>query len=248
MGYMALMMARSRAVILFSLVLPTLLLIVLGFAFPAFDGGGVIPGGTHREADIMTWLVPGIVVSNIIAISLMGNLGILVQWRQSGVIRGLSATPMPVWQIMAARGACQVFVVLLQSLLTVGIAAWLFEFRMLPSHTLPAIVIVVISATAFLALSQLLAAMISRVEIANSIGQVLYPVLCFLTGVILPLNVLPQFVGPAIAWTPSYLAVEALRGATLDGWSGIHLLAASGLVLWAVVALTVASWKSRARA
>jgi len=81
---MTLMHLRNRSTLFWNLAFPVFLLVIYSQIFGAMDVGGT---------DFMTWVVPGVVVFNILAFGLLSSGTLMVNMRENGVLRRLQASP-----------------------------------------------------------------------------------------------------------------------------------------------------------
>ncbi len=229
---------RSKSTVFFSVLMPTMTLVLFGFVF----GSSLIPMGGKSSFSYAIWLLPGVVVSNIMASGFMGNAVAMIAWRERGIFTRIAVTPMPLWQIMLARVCTQITVLIAQAVIAIIVGTLLFHFSFDPTHIPLTLLFLILGTIVFLALGQVIASLTTRVELGNIISQGVYIVFSFLTGVILPLELLPGPLSHVASYTPSYMAVSLLRGAMLQGTAGpTPLLFIAGLLAYCVVAIAISA-------
>ncbi|MBX5450414.1 ABC transporter permease [Thermogemmatispora sp.] len=232
--FMLIMTFRNPILLFFNLLVPLGLLLLFGFIF----GQHVIPlpGGSGVSYSI--WLLPGIIVMNIIASGLMGNSSAMITWRERGIFRRILVTPTAPWEVMLARACTQVLMIVIQSILSIFVGSLVFNFKFNWLYAPLTLLFIVLGSLVFLLLGQVIASFIDRVELGNIISQALYLLMTFLTGIMLPLQILPDIVSKVAPFTPSYMVAELLRSAMLQGSVGSAPLAdIGGCLLYSAVAL-----------
>jgi ABC-2 type transport system permease protein len=214
--FLTILAFRSRTLLFFSMLVPTGSLLLFGFIF----GQNVIPLPGSSGVSYSVWLLPGIIVMNIIASGLMGNSTAMITWRERGIFRRILVTPTAPWEVMLARACTQVLVIVTQAVIAIIVGSLVFKFKFNPLYAPLTLVFIVIGSAVFLSLGQIIASFTDRVEIGNIISQGLYIILTFLTGILLPLQILPDVVSKVAPFTPSYMVADLLRSAMLQGSAG----------------------------
>lgn len=236
---MNVMAFRNRMVLFFNLLLPTLTLVLFGLIF----GQNVVPLPGASAVSYAVWLLPGIIVTNIIAAGLMGNASAMITWRERGIFKRLAVTPMPLWEVMLARVVTQLVPLIVQGILAIIVGAFAFNFHFNLFYTPLTLLFLLLGSLIFLALGQVIASFVNRVELGSVVCQGIYMLLIFLTGVMLPLQILPAGVAKFAYFTPSYMAADLLRGAMLQGNGGTAPLTnIAGLLAYLVVALGISAF------
>lgn len=237
--FMGTMMLRSWVVLFFSIILPTGSLLLFGWVFKSIN----IPAqaaGNPIATSYPVWLLPGVVVMNMMSTGMMGGSGAMIAWRERGIFKRLLVTVMPVWQVMTARIVVQLGILVLQAVIGIITAIAVFGYKF-DAHYLPlTILFIAIGGLVFLSFGQVIASFTDRVEIGSVVSQVFYVALTFLTGVMLPLTILPSAAADFAKYTPSYMIVELLRTAMLAGGAGPyawwHLAGLAGYFAAAIIA------------
>jgi ABC-2 type transport system permease protein len=207
---------RSRTLLFFSLLVPTGSLLLFGFVF----GQHAIPLPGSGNVSYSIWLLPGIIVMNMIASGLMGNSSAMITWRERGIFRRILVTPTAPWEVMLARACTQVLVIVIQTVIAIIVGSLIFNFKFNLLYAPLTLLFIVLGSAVFLLLGQVIASFTDRVELGNIISQGLYILLTFLTGLLLPLQILPDIASKVAPFTPSYMVADLLRGAMLQGSAG----------------------------
>jgi ABC-2 type transport system permease protein len=183
-----------------NLVFPVFLLVVYKFVF----GSGTVDGMNY-----MTWVVPGVIVFNILSFGMLGGSAFMSQMRESGVLRRLQATPVSPIQLFAAYVSVNLLMCLAQTTLIILFAVIAFQWPVTLQGlliSLPAIVIAVLMAVA---LGQSLSSVSPKQSVAMAIGQLLLFTQMFIAGLVLPAEMLPTWLQAVGSYLPAH-AIGAL--------------------------------------
>ena len=221
---------RDRAMVFFVIGLPLVLVVVFGtLAHPSTD---------H---DPMLSFLPAAALSvGLAGLSLNTVPGILATYREKGILRRMSATPMPpsrllLAELVIAMGAATVTAVLV---IVVGGAG--FGFR-LPQAPLALVVAFVLGSLALFSAGLVLAALAPSGRAAGAVGSLLFTLSIFAGGVFVPRETLPPVLSSISAYTPMGATMDAIRGAWTGTWASpaqLAVMAGYAVVLGAVAART----------
>jgi ABC-2 type transport system permease protein len=220
--YEALTMLRNGEQLILAVVLPLLALVGLTVT-PLLDGLG---------SSRVNVAVPGILALCAMSTAFTGQ-GISTGFdRRYGVLRFLSTTPLGRTGLIAGK-ILAVLAVLVLQVLVVGAVAFALGWQPTPAGWLPALVLLVLGASAFTALGLLVAGTV-RPEATLAITNLLWILLGALGGIVLPAERLPGPTRELVHFLPSGALGEALRDAFLEGT--LNGGAAFILLLWTAIA------------
>lgn len=222
---------RDRLNSLFALVFPSLLLLVLG-AIPALRTPDENFGG-QRFIDSY---VSALVVFTLVFIGLQRLPAVVATYREKGVLRRLSTTPMHPARLLAGQMVVNFVAVILSVLLLIVVGYVVFGVD-LPHHPLGLACAVVLGGAGTFALGLVIAALAPNARSAGGWATVVFMLLMFFGGVYLPRFMLPSAIQRIGSYTPP--GVEALQQAWLGTAPDWRHLAIMGLV--SLVAGTVAA-------
>jgi ABC-2 type transport system permease protein len=190
------MFMRDRYTLFWNAVFPVFLLLIFGTVFGAMRVDG---------QQYMVWLLPGMVVLNLMAFGLIRSSATMVEMRQRGVLRQLRATPVPALHLVGSYIVVDVLLCLVQSASLVLVAVIVYKVPITIQATLRALPMVLAGALTFVALGQLLSSVLTSTSAAIGVGQVLHYSLMFVSDLFMPRQSLPDWLQHLAAYLPVLL-------------------------------------------
>jgi ABC-2 type transport system permease protein len=224
----------------FAIAFPAVLIAVLGSAMPGFTKPSEDMGGL-RPIDVY---LPITLALAIATVSMVTLLGVLASYRERGVLRRLSTTPVSPAALLGAQLIVNVGALLLGSVLALGVAAVLFHVAP-PGNIGGAIVAFALGSAAMCAVAMLVAAVAPSARASSGIGSLVYFPMMFAAGVWTPGPTMADGVRRVADFTPLGAASQALQ----DSWAGawprpLHLVVMAGLTaLFGAVAAKTFRWE-----
>jgi ABC-2 type transport system permease protein len=228
-----LMHLRNRTTLFWNLAFPVFLLVIYSQIFGAMDVGGT---------NFMTWVVPGVLVFNILAFGLLSSGTLMVNMREKGVLRRLQASPIPAGQLVGSYLLVNVLIALLQSTIILVFAALVFRTPLTLGGALRALPMIVFGILAFVALGQVISGLATTAGVAVAIGQILNFSQMFITDMIMPMDMMPEWIQKVAPYLPAYATVQLVRPPLVEGsfspdlWSNLLLMVAYTAVAGLVAA------------
>ncbi|MEU6389037.1 ABC transporter permease [Streptomyces sp. NPDC046939] len=207
-------------------VFPPVLLVILG-CVPAFRESGSGPGGLR----LIDAYVPVTVLLPLIVAGLQAMAPVIAGYRERGILRRMSATPVRPPALLGAQMAIHGAAALVSSLLSLAIGRLAFDVRLpqqVPGYALALVLSVVVA----LSLGALVAARARTQKIAGAIGSAVFFPSMFCAGVWLPVQSMPDALARVVECTPFGAASQALSEAAAGDWP--HWVHLGVLALWAV--------------
>jgi ABC-2 type transport system permease protein len=224
--YEARAFARNRQYQFFTLALPVLFLVIFASVFGGSGNTTVVPGGRISTS---VFYVPGIIALGVIA-ACFGNLvASVTAQRERGVLKRRRATPVPAGAVIAGRVLTAVVIAVVMAAVLLGIG-WAAYGAHVPGRTAPALAVtVVIGAACFCCLGYTLTSLIRTEDAALPSAMALTLPLYFISGVFVPVTVLPHWLADAGEIFPVRHLADALLVAydphtTGLGFAGPELL------------------------
>jgi ABC-2 type transport system permease protein len=227
--YDLLSMVRNRAAQGFVIAMPIAFLIL----FVAMFGNGTMHLDGHAVKG-STYYVAVLSVFAVVDVAFMSLVIILVEQRESGVLRRRRATPQPPWTILAGRAVTAVVTSATSAalLLTIGRLAYNAS---LPARALPALVVsVLVGVVVFSSLGFAVAALVRSFQAAQPVAMAFALPLTFISGVFVPWAFVPHW----LQHVSEVFPIRPLAVAVLDPY-----MAHGGRSPWDAAGLLVlAAW------
>ena len=232
--------AREPIAVFWGLAFPAALLLILGLFFP----GGREPSpdlGGFRLVDLYAPITLGLALATLAFATLPA---ILATYRERGLLRRLSTTPVGPRRLVGAQLIIQLILAVLAGALAIAVGAIVFDIPI--PQNLPGFVLAyALAAASMLALGLVIGAVAPTVSAGQGIGMAVYFPMLFFAGVYFPRQAMPEGLRSVSDMTPTGAAVQALQ----DTWAGLAPSASNLLVMSAfaigagVLAAAVFRWE-----
>jgi ABC-2 type transport system permease protein len=223
------MLLRHGEQLLLTVVIPTLLLTL----FSAVDVVDVDTGGGER----VDFLAPGVLALAVCATAFTGQAIATGYERRYGVLKRLGASPLPRWGLLAGKTGAVLAVLAFQTALLAAVALALgWSPR---GNPLAVAALLLLGTAAFSGLGLLMAGTL-RAEATLAAANLVFVLLLFGGGVIIPLGDFPGAVRETLELLPLGALSHGLREVLRDG-GGMPWADAAALGVWAVLGLGVAA-------
>ena len=227
---------RNPASLFFTLIFPLMFLVIFSVIF----GNGHIQVGPGQTVRVATFYVPAISAFSVIT-ACYTNIAIsLTISRDSGVLKRIHGSPLPVWSYMFAR----IFHAIVIAILLVAVCAAfgaLFYGATLPTSTLPAFgLTLIVGAAVFCVLGVAVTGFIPNADASPAVVNGTILPLLFISNVFIPLQNPPAWLDIAGKIFPVRHFADALIGSffQLSG-SGLHTNDLLVLGAWGVGGIAV---------
>ncbi|MFD8080676.1 ABC transporter permease [Kitasatospora sp. NPDC059722] len=218
---------RDPLTAFFSLAFPVLLLVVLG-CIPALRRTSP---DLHGMSTIQLY-APILAVFTLLLLGLNGLPSLLSAYRERGVLRRMSASPVRPGLLFGALVPMYVAIATVSVLLVVlgGLALGV----PLPRQPLGFLLAFVLAAAAMMSVGLLIASFVPSAKAGNAVGALAFFPMMFFSGIWLPRDMSPALLDRIGDFTPSGAAVQALQ----DSWNGNfpHAVGLLTLAAYAVLA------------
>jgi len=225
---LARMHLRNRTTLFWNLVFPVFLLGIYSLIFSQQAVDGI---------NYMAWVLPGVLVLNILSFGLMSSSSMMVEMRERGVLRRLQATPVPALSLVGAYLSVNVFIGLMQSALIVTAGVLVLGIRPEQLNLLRSLPMILMAILMSVGMGQMVSGLAVKTGVAVALGQLLYFSQMFITDMIMPLAMLPEWLQAAVVYLPGYSMVQLVRPPLIMGaWSpqvGLYLALSLGYTLLA---------------
>jgi ABC-2 type transport system permease protein len=183
----------------FTILIPLFILVIFG--------SSITPGDTVLLPMTLT-----------IAVGLVGLYMVpttLATYRERGVLRRLSTTPVRPGSMLVVQLILQLVLTLTTSALLIAVAGTWLGAR-LPARFAPFLAVFLLGTAAMFAVGLLIAALAANGRTANGVGVLLYFPMAFLAGLMQPKDQMPALFARIGEFTP----LGAFRQSLQDVWTG----------------------------
>jgi ABC-2 type transport system permease protein len=226
---------REPGSLFWVLLFPSLLLGILG-SVPSFREAQDGLGGL-RTVDVY---VPVSVLIALIMAGVQAMPPVLTGYRENGILRRLSTTPVRPASLLAAQMLVNGLAAVASALLTLTVGRLVYDVR-LPEQPAGYLLALLLAVLAALSLGAVVSARARTTKIATAIGTAVFFPMMFCAGVWVPVQAMPDMLARVVAYTPFGAAARALDEAAAGSWPGwAHL---GVLAAWtAVLSVSAARW------
>jgi ABC-2 type transport system permease protein len=231
---------REPAVVFFAVLLPVALLLVLGTAIPGFRVPEPALGG-QRVIDVQ--LPAMMILLSVATLALSSMPTTLAVYRERGVLRRMSTTPVRPGSLLAVQLALNAAVAVAATVLALVLGHLVLAVP--PPGALWAFAtVLVLGCLAMFAIGLALAAVASGSRVVQGAGSVLLFPLLFFAGMWVPRPMMPEVLRRISDFTPTGAfgqglldamdgrVIQPLHLAVLVGWALVAGLAAARFFRW----------------
>jgi ABC-2 type transport system permease protein len=192
---------------------------------------------------LIQYYVPGFVAYGIMSACFSTLAMVLVNRRESGLLKRLRLSPLPTWVLLGAVFVSTLLVAFVQVVILLAVGRFAFSVH-LPDNMAAFIVAVVVGGLSFTALGAAMSTAIPNPDAAGPVTGVVFFVLLFLSGLWFPLRAgsgLAQFSGffPIRHFIAAVFAPFNLEsGASPWAWHDLLVVA-----VWGVAGAIIAVWR-----
>ncbi|MFC8724909.1 ABC transporter permease [Streptomyces bacillaris] len=218
---------REPGSLFWILAFPSVLLVILGFV-PAFKE----PQEGLGDRRVIDLYVPISVLLAMIMSGLQAMPPVLTAYRERGILRRMSTTPVRPSAILTAQITLHGAAALGSALLVVLVGRIAYGVE-LPGHLPGYLLALLLAVTVVLAMGATICALSRTTKAATAVGSVAYLAMMFTAGVWVPVQVMPDTLRRIVQATPFGSASQALDQAASGAWPSWAYLGV--VALWTVV-------------
>ncbi len=238
-GYDLRAFTRNRQWQFFTLALPVLFLVIFASVFGGSGHTTPVAGGPISTP---VYYVPGIIALGVIAASFGNLVATVTAQRERGVLKRRRATPVPAAAVIAGRVLTAVVIAVVMTAVLLGIG-WAAYGAHVPGRTAAALTVTVVTgAASFCCLGYALTSLIRNEDAALSTTTALTLPLYFISGVFVPVTVLPHWLADLGEIFPVRHLASALLAAYNPHTTGLGFAGPDLLIVaaWGTAGLLIA--------
>jgi ABC-2 type transport system permease protein len=230
---------REPLGVFFTLAFPSVLVAILG-SVPAFRRPDEGVGGL-RVIDLYVTISIALVLAML---ALQFTPAVLANYRERGVLRRLSTTPVHPAMLLVAQLATSLAIAVVAATLVLGIGRVAFAVP-LPRQLAGFLVAFVLAAAALFAIGLLVAAVAPSGKAGNAIGTILFFPVMFFAGLWAPREAMPAVLRRIGDFTPLGAGEQALHDAAAGLWPQVgHLgVLVAYIVVFGLAAARMFRWE-----
>ena len=232
-----LVLLKNRRAVLFSILLPVLVLLSTNSSTATQHLGGPV-------------FVIGLAIGyGLVSTSIMGYAVTVARDREKGVFQRLRVTPAPTWTIMGSRLAMQSVANLIIALVVVIIGTRLHHISPSAGQYALVLLVSILGGAVYLSIGQALVGLVKSADTVNAAARVLYIALIVLGGLGLA-GTLGSVVEAIARWAPVGVVMTLFAGVlNLSAWSAHDTLSlgvsVAYIVLFAGIGIRWFQWVAR---
>jgi ABC-2 type transport system permease protein len=219
--------------------LPMLLLVVLGF----------IPGTRTPSSDLgglsyFALLYPILIAVTILSQSITVMPRNLIKYRETGILRRLSVTPVPPSWLLAAQIVINLVIAVIGIILLTAVGAAAFGLA-LPKDLPGFLLAVLLTISSLFAVGLCIAAIVNSDAVAQGIGGFLFFALLFFGGLWIPRPLMPPFLLDISNWMPIGASVDAIQSGMQGSFPSLQsiLVLAAYTLVFGYLAVRYFKWE-----
>jgi ABC-2 type transport system permease protein len=218
---------REPVGLFFAVAFPSVLLLVLGKAMPDFTVPSADLGGL-RPIDVYLPVTGALAIGTVTMVTLLSTLS---TYRERGILRRLSTTPVSPAALLGAQ------LIVNLTALAIGCAAAyttaVLTFHVAAPANVPGVLLAFgLGALAMGAVALLIASLAPTAKASSGLGTLVYFPMMFAAGVWTPGPLMPAAVRAVADYTPLGAASQAMQAAWRGGWPHpLHLAVMAGITV-----------------
>jgi len=228
---------RDGGSVFFALVCRTVLLVGVGFAIPGMRDTIEGMGAPWDGLTAVAAFVPVVLAVAVATPALTTMPVYFATFREKGMLRRLSTTPMRPQGIVVAHVVINLVAIVVATVLALVVGQLVFGL-VAPRHLGTVVLAFLLTVLSMLSLGTLVAARASKGSTASAVGTLLYFPLLFLSGLWTPGPIMPDVVRDIGQYTPLGAASQALTAGWFeDGFPALQMVV---MAVWTAVLLPLA--------
>lgn len=195
-----LMHLRNGFVLFWNFAFPVLLMLIYGVVMSQY----------------MDYMTPGVIVLNALSFGLVGSSNMMLEMREKSVLRRLQASPLPAGQLIGSYLLVNLLIGILQSTLIIIAGVLLYKVPVSALSLALAYPMILAGLLAFMALGGIISGVAAKAGTATAVGMTIYSSLMFISDMVFPLVMLPEWLRNVVPYLPAYPVVQLVRSALLE--------------------------------
>ncbi|HEY5533118.1 MAG TPA: ABC transporter permease [Candidatus Anoxymicrobiaceae bacterium] len=193
------------------------------------------------------FIVPGVLAMTLMTSGLLGLSLAFVQYREKGILRRIKVSPLPLSRFIGSELTADLIMALIQAAILLLVGKLVFKIH-IRGNFINIAFLVILGAATFLAAGFLIASITKTLKTAEMASNAITFPMMFLSGVFIPLAVLPPVLVTVAKALPLYYLGHALREVMIRGkmlwavWPDILVLIGVGLICF-LISIKLFRWE-----
>ena len=201
---------------------------------------------TSSNLRYFDYIFPGLLIFSIMQIGLSGGILLLTQ-RMDENLKRLQITPLKKWEFLFGYISCYLFIMLVQVLFYIILAASIFNYSFSGS-LLQIFFIILFSSIFFINVGIILCNISEKIETGNNFNRFFIFPASFVCGVYLPISTMPEIIQKISLIHPLTYLVEISRGVanygdSISNYQSMAILLLITLLVTTFIALRTFKWQ-----
>lgn len=198
-----------------------------------------------RHLKYLDFLLPGLIAMSVMQMSVFSVVFVFVQYKQTGVLKRLLATPMKAYQFVTANVITRLIVSVIQTAIFIAMGVLILKAHIIGSYFL-VLLVVILGTLMFLGLGFTLSSIAKTIETVPAVANLIIFPMLFLGGVFFPISGMPHWLQQVAKLLPLTHFSNALREVmTKDAGLGALKGDLFAMAAWAAVLITIATFTFR---
>ena len=220
---------REPMAMIFTLAFPVFLMVVFGAIF-GNDASPAMAG--YGQIDLS---LPGYIGMIVGTVGMLGIPMTLANYRDNGVLRRLSASPVRASSLLWAQVVTQVVMTGIGIALLLGVGSLLFDLRV-PAGGLAIVPAAIVGGLSFFAVGFVLAGVLPNARAAQAVGMAVFYPMLFLSGAAMPRFLMPEGVRRVAQVMPLTHVVKLMEELWIAGTlNTVSLVVVVGMLIAGIV-------------
>lgn len=194
-----------------------------------------------KGLEYVDFLVPGIIAMAVMQMGIFSVVFSLIQYRQQGVLRRLSATPIRPHNFLIGQVFTRLVVSIVQVAVLLGVGVLIFGVKVEGNFGY-LFVLAVLGAALFIAVGFVVSGFAKNEEVGAPLANIIALPMMFLSGVFFPTDTLPGALEDIVQYLPLTFLADGMREVAIQGASLAEIpWDILGLVVWLAIAFIAAT-------
>ena len=193
-----------------------------------------------KRLNYMDFFIPGVLAMTAMTSSIFPAIEISGRYRENGILRKLSTTPLKRIEWILSRMMFQIFICFIGMAVIIGLGVAFFNVKVIPDPL--SLILVAAASMMFTGFGMMLARFVKDPESAGAAGNAITFPMMFLSGSFFPLEQMPEFLRAIATVMPLTYVNNGLRATMILGETQQAITNTIIVVILGVASLLIGAW------